>query len=288
MKKLVFCECGSGKPKDFCCASNTNVIELPFHNPTEYQSFYQKVQISSQFHFRYRGIAEFYGDTLIKYKLEKPGSKSRNTFLTVFGQYLTDYLEDAPPSSWQDIDIAFWEEFLFVYVPYQIKLSPEENEVEDILLELTRFTRWLDRKIGCKWSPLITKLLYEVKPQLKDCEHLLNVLFVKTNPQLVHSQKQNFPAYGKAVPAFEHFQERQFNIFEVTAINDSFTVLSQFVHHTAYHVTGLPTEAIHLGMLLFGTIGKNKDETTWTWLLPQGVYPNGAKKFLLHVMFNMF
>ena len=142
----------------------------------------QKLHIGSQFDFRHRGLFEFYGDDLIAYKLEKPKSASRNGFLTIFGKYFTDYL-DACPSSWEKIDENFWEELLFMYFPFHIKITTEKREVEKFLFELKKFTRWLDKRIGSQWTLFITKLIEQSSAELKYCEHLINILYLQHYPR---------------------------------------------------------------------------------------------------------
>ncbi|OIJ14408.1 hypothetical protein BKP37_08680 [Anaerobacillus alkalilacustris] len=70
MKKLIICDCGSGKYKEFCCPTHTRVWSISVNNPNEHEEMKKKMTISSEFHMRYRGLFEFYGDDLISYKLQ--------------------------------------------------------------------------------------------------------------------------------------------------------------------------------------------------------------------------
>ena len=284
MKKFIFCKCGSGKPRDFCCAPKIKMTSIPIIQKNDSTQILQKLHIGSQFDLRHRGLFEFYGDDLIAYKLEKPKSASRNGFLTIFGKYFTEYLEDACPSSWEKIDENFWEELLFMYFPFHIKITPEKREVEKFLFELKRFTRWLDKRIGSQWTIIITKLIEQSSAELKYCEHLINILYLQYYPRFHQDDwdyKQEIENHARSI---QQFDKDFYYMFEVVDVNGPITTLKDIDTFETYPVIGLPDREITTGILLSGGIAKKQGDMFWTWAYPEGVYPKRALKYLEHVL----
>ena len=62
-------------------------------------------------------------------------------FLYVLGKYLTEYLEDDCPSSWETCQPSFWDEFIFSFYPFHIHVTPNEKEVERFLSEFSTYRR---------------------------------------------------------------------------------------------------------------------------------------------------
>jgi hypothetical protein len=287
MKKLVLCECGSKKAKDECCPTEKRVFFQPFSNQNEHKEFLSKIKVSSQFGLRYRGLLEFYGDHLIAYKLENPTSKSRNEFLTVLGKYLTDYLEDDCPSSWEECQPTFWEEFLLSFYPFLMKVTPKEREVETFLSELKKFTHWLDRKVGGSRYELIEKYIEESSTELKKCEHLLNRLYLHKFPLLHHDDWDPQMDFMIDLHDSEKFQEAKLIIFEVRNLNGSIVVITDIDSNLTYNIKGLPSEIIIPGMIISGGIARKNGDWIWTWYHPESVFPLRAKKFLKNVKLGL-
>ncbi|QQZ07731.1 hypothetical protein [Heyndrickxia vini] len=287
MKKFVFCECGSGKPKDDCCAPQIRVQMKHFSGLDERKEFIKKIEISSQFNLRYRGLFAFYIDDLIEYKQERPTSHSRNEFLTILGKYLTEYLEDDCPSSWINCEPTFWEELLFSFYPFRIKITPKEKEVEQFLVELKKFTRKLDKKYGSSFKPLVDKIIEESSEELIKCEHLLNRLFIDQYPRIHHKDWNPQLEIKKHHQKLDKCHETIESVFEVTNLNGPIIVVSTLDTNLSYFIKGLPYEMISVGDLFSGGIGKKKDEWIWTWILTQSVFPPRAKKFFSQVMITI-
>ena len=136
---------------------------------------------------RYRGLLEFYENDLITYKLENPKSKARNQFLELLAKYFTVYLEEDCPTSWEDCQPPFWEEFLFTFYPFHLKVTPDEKEVEQFVLELKKFVRWINRNDKSSDYEYIDKYVKEALIDLKECEHLINRLYLHTFPRIHHA-----------------------------------------------------------------------------------------------------
>lgn len=287
MKKQVLCNCGSGKVMDDCCTVNTRVWFQPFSNPNEHKKVLSKIKISSQFGMRYRGLFEFYGDDLITYKLEYPNSKPRNEFLSVFAKYLTEYLEDDCPSSWEECQPLFWEEFLFSFYPFHIKLTPKEKEVEKFLSELKKFIRWLDRRVGSSCYELIEKYIEESFTELKDCEYLINRLYLQTFPRIHHDDWDPQMDFINNCYQLEECKEKLLSIFEVKNLNGPIVVVTALDSNRSYYIKGLPYELITPGIIISGTIGRKNGEWFWTWNQPESVFPERSKKYLKNVSLGL-
>lgn len=286
MKKQVVCECGSGKIKDDCCAPNIRVFSQVFSDPSEHKEMLTKLQISSAFNLRYRGLVEFYGDDLIAYKLENTKSLSRNNFLHILGKYLSVYLEDSCPTSWKDCHPAFWEELILTYFPHLMKITPKEKEVEQFLSELKTFVHWLDCRVGCSWHPIILTYVNEYHSTLKDSEFVLNRLFLNSYP-FIHDEKPNSPI---DVSDFFHVteddvEEMKLSIFEVQNISGSIVVATELHKDYSYLIKGLPNETLSPGIIINGCISRRKQDWIWNWDFPEGVFPPKAKKYLKHITF---
>ncbi|WP_077620070.1 hypothetical protein [Bacillus sinesaloumensis] len=136
---------------------------------------------------RYRGLLEYYGKDFIAYKKEKPSDKKRNEFLRIISKFMTHYIEDDCPPSWKQCPASFWELFIFSFYPDHIKLSPTEQEVEIFLYQLKEFVRWLDKRSGTSWSPIIEQYSLEAFPELKICERSINWIFLRGFPRIHHN-----------------------------------------------------------------------------------------------------
>ncbi|MFD2045480.1 hypothetical protein ACFSTA_17490 [Ornithinibacillus salinisoli] len=83
--------------------------KIEFSHPDEREVYMERLRVGSEFDMRYRGIFEFYGADLVAYKLKHKSSNQVNDFLRVFSKYLTDYLEDDCPPSWEECSHSFCE-----------------------------------------------------------------------------------------------------------------------------------------------------------------------------------
>lgn len=284
MKKLVFCDCGSKKPLDVCCAPQVRVREIPLLHPKEHKDFLRKLYISSQFQLRYRGLLEFYGDDLIQYKLEKPKCKKRNEFLYIFGNYLTYFLEDVKLASWLDIDETFWKEFLFLYYPTCINPTREEAEVEGFLSELKNFVHWLDKKHRINWFPFVDSFLKQSDSELIHCEQILKELYQQQHKHIYEKNWSPTEDLNKIKDSIKSFQDSLTSVYEVTQMEESLTVLTDVNTNRTYTVTGLINEPIVPNMFIRGIIAKNKNELFWNWLYTFTVFPKRTREYLNHVI----
>lgn len=283
MKKTILCECGSDKTKDGCCAPKVKVWGQPFSNPNEYKEILSKIQISSQFGLRYRGLFDFYGDDLIAYKLENFTSQSRNKYLYVLGRYLTEYLEDDCPSSWKECQPSFWEEFIFSFYPLMMQVTPKEKEVEQFLSELKKFISWIDRRFGTSWYTVIEKYIEESQTNLKECEYLLNRLYLHTFP-LIHDEDWDpHMNFINSFPNIDEQDEVKLSIFEVKNFNGTIVVVTAMDTDLSYFIKGLPIDFLTPGTIISGGISRKKRDWIWNWNHPESVFPQRAKKYLKHV-----
>jgi hypothetical protein len=284
MKKLVYCTCGSGKPKDDCCPTNIRVRAHPFANRGEYTKMLDNLHISSLFKMRHRGLLDFYGDDLIEYQRQNQNDPARTQFLEVFSNYLTTYLEDACPSSWQECKPEFWEEFLTTYYPSLMKISPQEKEVEKFLSEFKKFTRWLDNRIGTTFYETVKTYTAKCSEELKQCEILLNRLFLHTFPKLHNPDSDPREDVSHLHQQFKGYDETTSSVFEVRNLNYSIIVATALDSHLTYNIKGLPFEHITPGTIISGTITKKKGDWIWTWFYPEGVFPPSSREYLEHVI----
>ena len=286
MKKLVLCSCGSKKPLFQCCqSSSTRVFVQQFSKPYERKQMMRKIKVSAEFGMRYRGLLHFYGNDLIAYKLELPKSRRRNNFLEILSSYFTEYLEDACPTSWQECQLPFWEEFLFIHYPNYIKLTPDEKEVERFIKQLIKFTRWLDFRVGTEIYPLIIPLVNNSIIELKKCEKYINKLFLHTYPDYYSDHwdpLQNIKYHNEY---FEQFDTRSQVLFEITSITGPIFTAIDLDTNLSFQIIGLPVE-MTVGTIINGFLAKRNTDWIWTWDSPVGVFPIQAKKYLKEVILS--
>lgn len=283
MKRRIPCECGSGKYYDSCCSPPTEVWFRPMEGPEEYEEMLNKLIVSRKFNMRFRGLRQFYGDELIAYKLKNPSSSSRNIFLEIIAEYFTTYLEDKCPSSWNECDHEFWEEFFYSFYPSTIKISPKQNEVKRFLNEVKKFVHWLDKHIGTSFYSYIEELCAEATSELLECEKLINKLYLHTFPN-IHKRDFDIIAELDAHEQNYNFVDDKVAIFEVQDKNGPITIARAHDDKSNYQILGLPIEIITPGMIICGFIGKEESSWLWTWDHPICVFPRKAKKFLEHVL----
>jgi hypothetical protein len=284
MKKTILCHCGSGKLQENCCSARKKGSFQPFANLNKHFELFEKVSIASQFGMHGRSLFEFYGEDLIAYKLKNPDSFSRNEFLTVLAKYLTVYLSDDCPSSWQECNAPFWEEFLFAFYPFLLKISRDEKEVEIFHAELKNFIRWLDKRVGISMQKVVDQYIHESYADLKECEHLLNRLYEHSFPR-IHNDDWNFSIeFFKNLKRTEEYSEMKILIFEVKKIDGTTGEFISLDSLCPYYINGLPRDLLTPGRLLSGMIGRKKDEFVWTWHQPDSVFPKRAKQYLKDVI----
>ncbi|RWR04054.1 hypothetical protein QNH23_14550 [Siminovitchia fortis] len=263
------------------------VFKHSFASPEEYQEFLCDLQVSSQFKMRYRGLYQYYGKDLIAFKREKPRCMIRNEFLQVFSSYMTDYLEDHCPPSWNDCHPPFWEELIFAHFPHHFKVTEEEKEVENFLSELNKFVKRIDKNAGTRWTQEVRTYSDEALIDLKICERLLNRLFLKQYPDF-HKEGWDFKKdFDRIEHLLYHFNRSFHTLFQVIDIIDETVILEKLDDGRIFHTRGLPVNIIKPDLLFFGTIGQNSGQFSWRWLLTEGIYPERAKPFMLNKLYNL-
>ncbi|WP_445489130.1 hypothetical protein [Niallia sp. 03133] len=282
MKNYSYCLCGSGKPQEICCenTSQTKVILHPIENPLDRKKFLKKIEISSHFNMRFRALFEFYGDDLIDYKREYLSDPDCNEFLRIFSKYMTDYLEDKVPSSWETCKSPFWEKLIYLYFPLSIKLSPEKKETEKFLMELKKFCFWLDFRANTSFF----KTISNYKDALNDligCEQLLNALFQINFPKIHQEGWDINKDLDKMEEEFCEFANTEESLFEITSIIGDTVVLTDLGSNRMYNTKGLPLHVTAPGLILHGTIGRKPDDLFWSLHEADGVYPHKAKRYFL-------
>ena len=251
-----------------------------FESPNERQEFLKNLAISSEFEMRYRGLLDYYGKEFIDYKKQKPTDKNRNEFLRIISKFMTECLEDNCPSSWQQCQPSFWEELIFTFYPHCMQISTEEKEVETFLSQLKYFVKWLDKRVGTSWYPIVEEYSFIARSELKACEHLLNGLFLNDFPRIYQSDWDPEQDIEKINHKFEQCTDRLNSIFKVTSIIEDTVLLSEFETNHTYYIKSLPYKLIEIGMIMSGIIGKKSADLTWNWFQTDGIYPQRGKTYI--------
>ncbi|RHW43550.1 hypothetical protein D1B31_02545 [Neobacillus notoginsengisoli] len=280
MKKRPLCSCGSGLAAEHCCETfQIHSFVLPHTESQTRENILQKLKIGSEFQMRNRALAFFYGDDLIAYKLGKPKDPNRNEFLFHLSNYLTDYLEDLSPPSWQECSPIFWEEFISTYLPGRISISKEGHETEKMITEIQKFVRWLDRREGTAWFSIVDHYINMYKSDIKTTETALNALVLHHFPHIHEKDfdfQKDFDADQKRLGVLAQSED---GFFEVQTVIEGVFVLNNLEDGRTYHTKGLPG-CILPGILLKGAIGKKKHDLFWSWCATGAVFPKCSKKFL--------
>lgn len=250
---------------------------IPMATPQDRKNVFMDLAISSEFGMRNRGLVFYYGKDLIAYKRENPSDENRNEFLRILSKFMTDCLEDDCPSSWEQCGSSFWEKFIYHFYPQNITISQTRKETDNYLIQMKKFARWLDKRVGTDYFPIIEKYSTEAAPNLKSCEQLLNILFLRAFPQAFsHNWNpdldiERLTLYGT------QFSKSQEGVFDVTSkIEDTF-VLTDLNSNQSYYVKDLPSEYVEVGMILSGVLGKRKGEKHWNWYITVAINPQQAK-----------
>ncbi|THE10834.1 hypothetical protein E1I69_17420 [Bacillus timonensis] len=249
-----------------------------FASPEERQQLLRDLAISSEFEMRYRGLFEYYGKDFITYKKEKPSEKNRNEFLRIISNYMTHYLEDDCPPSWKQCPSSFWEVLIFSFYPDHIKLSPNEQEVENFLYQLKKFARWLDKRNGTTWFPSVEEFATEAYSELKICERFINWIFLKDFPRIHHDDWNLEQDINRLKQKFNQYTNQVDSSFKVTSIIGERVVLSEVRTNCTYYIKGLPYEFISPGMKLSGVICNKNGDQTWYWYHTNGIYPSKGER----------
>ncbi|MEH7224800.1 hypothetical protein V7112_13405 [Bacillus sp. JJ1566] len=249
-----------------------------FASPDEQRQFLRDLAISSEFEMRYRGLLEYYGKDFITYKKEKPSDKKRNEFLRIISKYMTHYLEDDCPSSWKQCQSSFWEVLIFSFYPDHIKLSPNEQEVEDFLYQLKRFVRWLDKRNGTSWHSVVEQYSSEAFPELKICERIINWIFLNDFPRIHHNDWNLEQDLYRLKQKFNQYTNQVDSTFKVTSIIGDRVVLTELKTNCTYYIKGLPYEFILPGIKMNGVICNKSGDQTWNWYYTDGIYPSKGEQ----------
>lgn len=280
MRKRPLCSCGSRLAAEHCCEKfQVHSFPIPFTESVTREKLLKKLQIGSAFKMRNRALALFYGDDLIAYKLCKPKDPVRNEFLYNFSNYLTDYLEDLCPPSWQECTPLFWEEFITTHFPSRLPITKTGRETEKLLIEIQTFVRWLDRRAGTAWLPIVKEYIEMYRCDIQTVENAKNAITLHHFPHIYDpdfSFQKDFEALQKRLGILDQFFD---SMFEVQAVIDEVFVLNNLEDGKTYHTKGLPGSILP-GLLLQGAIGKNNNDFFWKWCSTGAVFPKCSKKFL--------
>ncbi|NRD77817.1 hypothetical protein HPT25_10395 [Bacillus sp. BRMEA1] len=256
------------------------VFTHPFASPAERREFLKNLATSAEFNMRHRGLFQYYGKDFINYKREKPLDSNRNEFLRLISKFMTDFLEDNCPSSWQQCQPAFWEELIFTCFPHLMTISPKENQVETFHSQIKKFVRWLDKKTGTSWFPVVKIYTEESFTDLKICERLLHKLFLRDYPLFHHRDWNPQQDLDKLHQKLDQYTDSLNSIFEITSMIEDTTVLTEFKTNHTFYINGLPRQLIQPGLIMSGMIGKRNGELAWEWFQTEGIYPNRGKKYI--------
>lgn len=250
-----------------------------FSHPDEHKEFLERLTLGRQFDLRFRALIHYYGDDIIAYKRKYPTSQKVNEFLRIFSNYLTDYLEDDVPSSWQECQSTFWEELIYFFYPHFMKTSIKQRESISFLSQLKKFVYWLDQRTGCSWYKEVEKYAETAREDLQTCERLLNALYLQAHPQL-HDKNWNpmedILKMNEHVQSYSHVVE---GIFEVKAVEQHIIIVEEIDSGQSFQIVDFPVEKLVPGILLDGIMGKMVDDFFWSWQMTLGVYPAKAKAY---------
>ncbi|MFT8320617.1 MAG: hypothetical protein ABF649_06900 [Bacillus sp. (in: firmicutes)] len=263
--------------------SPTKIIRLrPIESPQDRKKLLKKIQISSHFNMRFSALYEFYGDDLIDYKQDHFSDSTCNEFLRIFSRYMTDYLKEKTPSSWEECKEAFWEKLILLYFPLSIKITPNIKETKKFISELQKFTQWLDHRANTNSAEIISKFNKEFD-EINSCEYLLNHLILTNYPNIHQKNwdcEDDFIEMDKEFFKFTHSID---GLFVVTSIIFDTVGLTEIDTNQIYHLKGLPLHLMERGMILHGIIGKKTNDMFWKWHQTERIYPQSAKKYFLFV-----
>lgn len=266
-------------PRERSNSPETKIRLIPLTGTQSRSEILKKIEISSQFNMRYRGLFEYYGDDLIAYKKENPTDFFRNEFLRTFSSYLTDYLEDNMPVSWNKCKKSFIELLLHIHLPNTIKISKERNSIQHFISEFKKFSLWLDQREKTIWTRMLTAY-DETIHELQLCEELLNKLYLQMYPQYFESNWDYDKDLTRVSQVFEKCKDIEENFFQIINIDGNTVILSNIHTNKQFQLSDLPINERYLGIILHGSIGRFEEQTTWSLLLTAGLYPKRAKRYL--------
>jgi hypothetical protein len=255
------------------------VRSIKFLSPKEQQQFLMNMAIGAEFDMRQRAHYEYYGKELIDYKLGHISPKA-NEFLRVLSAFMANCLEDNCPPSWKECNATFWEELIFTFYPNLMKISQTQSETENFLLQLKKYVRWLDKRVGTNWFPVVEKLAEEAFPDLKNCEALLNDIFSHDFPRMYDSDWDPVADSQIWEQRYADCDNKLSSIFEVTSMIDKTVVVTEFETNKTYYIKDLPTKSFKQGLIMSGVIAKKEQEKAWTWFRTDGIYPNRGKAYI--------
>lgn len=259
--------------------SPTRIKLIPLTGTQSRSEILKKIEISSQFNMRYRGLYEYYGDDLIAYKKDNPTDYFRNEFLRTFSSYLTDYLEDSMPTSWHKCKKSFIELLLLIHLPNALKISEERNSMQHFISEFKKFSIWLDHRKNTSWTKMLTPYEQTIH-ELQLCEELLNRLYLKMYPQIFDSDWDYQENISRVSQCLEECPEVKDNFFQINTVDGNTAYFSNIHTNEQFQVNNFPIEEQFLGLILHGTIGRLDGRSSWSLLLTAGVYPKRAKRYL--------
>jgi len=276
------CSCGSGKAQEVCCenSTETRVWMVPFSNDGERLEFLNNLQIGSEFDMRYRGLVEFYGKDFIAYKQEQYFDQDRNDFLRIFSSYMADFLEDDCPPSWKQCTPQFWEEFIVCYIPYFIKVTEDQKQVETFMKQLKSFVKWLDKRAHTWWYKYIINFCKRHRSDLKACEALINHLYLADFPKVFHDDWNYQHDLDLLLETYKDYDATVHSVFEIKKTDQDIALLYDLKTSRSYSIIGLPEKLIRPGILMHGIIGKKDEYIFWDWHHTDNISPLKSKDYI--------
>lgn len=288
MKDNVLCRCNSGIPRSICCELLPEIKTFinSTTSPFIQQEHIDNIQIATNFNLPIRGYLHFYGKELIDYVKEVKASDNTYIFLEALSHYLYTKHEEDQIHSWNECQTNFWDEFISTYCPHNLYLSTQENEVDEFLYQLTNFAIWFEFQQNQNVSllHLILPCITAYKSDLLLCEKLINFLYQKHWPNILHKDWNYLQALDEEENTLNSYSFIEEGLFEITELKDEIVVIQLLDTKEYFSIAGLPTNLVKPELLIYGTIGQHFRGSSWDWIFTSGVYPQQSKLYLpLHM-----
>lgn len=251
-----------------------------FSHPDEHKEFMEMMKLGSTFDMRPRAMMHFYGSDLIAYKRKHRSNPQVNEFLRIFSTYLTTYLEDECPESWEECSLAFWEELIIGCFPKYMKIHTKQRETKIFLMQLKRFVHWLDERTGGTWFSVVEKFVEDYRPEIEKSERMFNELYLHVYPKLNDKDWNPGKDVDQILKNLDGCSSTRNSVFELTNISDTIVSFYDLDRRETYQLIDFPAEKDSLNFLVQGVIGKRADDFFWRLYLIDSIYPNKLKRYI--------